>query len=388
MEINANIASTLLNRKFYVDTPFFWAILAILLTNFLGTLSILKIKKFWVLLPSLFIIFLGINVFGAILFFAKIVFPLLYVDLGFLATSAILIIFQYTAVSKEKKFIHESFKKYLSKELIDELMADPTKLKLGGERRKVTVFFSDIRGFTTIAESMSAEELVHIMNDYFEAMSDIIMDSRGLIEKYIGDAIVAFWGAPVSNENQAQDACRSALKMMNALKILSQKWKTENIHHLFNIGVGINTGEVIVGNMGSVKRLNYSIVGDNVNFTSRLEGLNKIYGTNIIISDSTAKEISGFDEFFVRDLDTVIVKGKKEPRHIFELMVKPLSPDILTNFKKGKEFYQKGEWDHAIAQFKKSAEFDPPSKLFLERCQEFLLNPPQDWDGVYEFKTK
>lgn len=387
-EINANIAATLLGRHFYQNTSFLVSVFVLLLIVLACTLAIVKLRKFYVLLPALALVFITINLVSGLLFTQKIVFPVLYANLAWLSAAAMVMLFQYAVESKEKRFIYQSFKQYLSSELIDQLIDDPSKLKLGGERKKVAILFSDIRGFTQIAETMPAEELVSVMNDYFHAMSGIIMDSRGLIEKYIGDAIVAFWGAPVENPNQTQDACHAALAMVDAIENLNQMWAKKGAVRNFSIGVGINSGEVIVGNMGSAKRFNYGMVGDNVNFTSRLEGLNKTYGTNIIISEGAKKDIEHLPGFFIRDLDMVIVKGKREPRHIFELLTKPLKPEVAKHFAQGKEYYQKGDWKNAIKCFALIATIDGPSQAFLDRCQIFLKNPPENWNGIYEFTSK
>jgi len=201
--------------------------------------------------------------------------------------------------------------------VIDNLIKNPDKINLGGEKRNITIFFSDIRGFTSISEKLEPEELVRLLNEYLTEMTSIIIKDEGLVDKYMGDAIMAFWGAPLDQPDHAEIACSSSLEMMDKLRALQKKWKKEGIPS-FDIGIGLNSGDAIVGNMGSSTRFDYTAMGDNVNIASRLVGLNKTYDTNIIISENTYKIIK--DKFKTRKLDTVKVKGKKKPIIIYELL--------------------------------------------------------------------
>ena len=388
VEIHANIAATLLGQKFFKNLPFFPSVISFLLFNSIAALIMFRMKKFSASLPSLAAIFIAINILGAVLFSYKIIFPVLYADIGFLAAAGAILLFQYATESKEKKFIQQSFGHYVSHDVLNELLKDPSKLKTGGEKKKITMLFSDIRDFTTISEGTTPEVLTHVMNAYFNIMGDAIMRQKGLIDKYIGDAIFAFWGAPIANAEQAQSACRAAVGMVKAAEALNSHLKAEGFKHAIKTGIGINTGEAVVGNMGSDKRFSYTALGDQVNFSSRLEGLTKMYGVDIIISESTKKEVQSNPEFLVRELDEVIVKGKKEPKKIFELMAKPVKSEILENFTQGKFYYTAGDFAKAMECFAKSAQEDGPSNAFLERCQEFLEKPPKDWKGIYEFKSK
>ena len=387
VEIHANIIHTLLAQTFYRQVPFGASLLIILLCDILAGVCIVKIKRFSLLIFSLVAIFIGINLGALALFSFKIIIPILYFDVAFILTSATLITFQYIATSKEKRFIHNSFKYYLNPDVIAELIANPKKLNLGGERKKITVLFSDIRGFTTLSESMTPEQLTHILNEYLTKMTDVIMNQRGLVDKYIGDAVMAFWGAPLQNNHQAQDACMSAVKMIEELNNLNAHWKESNTAKPLAIGMGINTGEVVVGNFGSQKRFNYTVLGDEVNLAARLEGLNKTYGTSIIITEATKKEIENNPVFNLRELDVIIVKGKKEPKVIFELSVKPFDKVMLGHFNRGRKFYNEGKWLQALQEFSFGKD-DGPSNMYFARCQEFQHNPPEHWNGVYEFKTK
>lgn len=389
VEIHANIINTIINQEFYQDLPAGLSWIIILGFNLLTAWFILKIRKFSWLLCYFIASLVGLNILVIILFSWKIIAPILYINLGFISTAIVLILLQYIFESKEKRFIHNSFKYYLAPDVINELISDPKKLKLGGERKRLTVLFSDIRGFTSMSEKMTPEQLTHILNEYLTEMTNVVLDNKGLVDKYIGDAVMAFWGAPLANTNQAIDACSSAIKMTVALKKLNEYWKSkESITEDLHIGIGINTGDAVVGNFGSKTRFNYTVLGDEVNLTSRLEGLNKIYGTEIIITEVTKKEIENNSEIKTRELDSIIVKGRKRAVTIFEIMAVQPEQNILNHFNKGRELYKEGKWAQAMEHFSLSAKLDNPSRIYLERCKDLLDNPPLSWDGVYEFKTK
>src|SRR3989344_5368163 len=340
------------------------------------------------LLFFLVLVWLIFNIFGIFLFSWKILFPVLYLNVGFILVSVLLILLSYFSESKEKKFIHDSFKYYLSTEVIDQLISDPAKLKLGGERKNLSILFSDIRGFTSISELMTPEDLSRILNKYLTKMTEVIMGQRGLVDKYIGDAIMAFWGAPINNPNHAEDACRSAIGMIRGLDKLNEYWSSENKKQELKIGVGINTGDAVVGNFGSKDRFNYTVIGDEANLASRLEGLNKAYGTEILITESTKKEIESCSDIKTRELDLITVKGRSTPVLIYEVLVRPAEESNLISFKKGREFYAAGKWQEAIEAFSLSSGSDQASKLYVDRCKELAINSPVLWNGVYEFKTK
>ncbi|MCS7084445.1 MAG: adenylate/guanylate cyclase domain-containing protein, partial [Aquificaceae bacterium] len=215
------------------------------------------------------------------------------------------------------KYIRSTFSKFVAKDVVNELLANPDALKLGGEKKEVTVFFSDVRGFTTISETLSPENLVQLLNEYLSIMTDLIISYRGTIDKYMGDAIMAFWGAPIPNEEHAYYACIASLAQLEELKKLQQRW-VEQGYPVIDIGIGLNSGYAVVGNMGSSHRMDYTVMGDTINLGSRLEGTNKQYGTRIIISEFTYAKVK--DRVYVRELDIIRVKGKNEPVKIYELL--------------------------------------------------------------------
>jgi adenylate cyclase len=288
-----------------------------------------------------------------------------------------------------------SFKKYVPADLVRQLNDLHKEAVLGGEKQTLSIFFSDIAGFTTISEQLSAEALVENLGVYFHGMSDTILQNGGTIDKYIGDAIMAFWGAPVERANHASLACATALKCQEYLDRLAPGF-TQAGKPLFHTRIGIHTGEVIVGNIGYEERLNYTIIGDSVNLASRLEGLNKYYGTRIIISDETRAQVAG--EFVTRRLDLVAVKGKSQGVAIHELAGTrdDLAADGLAAielYNQALELYLHHQWQEALPLFQEALRqaggADRASSLMIERCTEYRATPPQnDWNGVYVFQSK
>jgi adenylate cyclase len=228
---------------------------------------------------------------------------------------SMLVTYRVVNEQQEKKHIRQTFSKFVSKSVVDELLQDPSKIKLGGDKKLLTVLFSDIRGFTSISEKFTPEGLVEHLNIYLQGMTDTIIKYDGTLDKYIGDAVMAFWGAPIEMEDHALNACKSAIEMIHALHGMNRKWRHENKPTL-NIGIGINTGDMVVGNMGSNARMDYTIMGDNVNLGSRLEGATKFYKVGIIISESTYQYVK--DDIIARELDLIRVKGKELPVKLYE----------------------------------------------------------------------
>ena len=387
VEIHANIIETIKTQGFRrpLSLPLFIITLAIF--NLAAIYLINKVKKFLILIPSLFTIGIILNTTGALLFSYKILFPNLYLSIGLLLLCILSIVYEFIFQSKEKRFIQNAFQYYLMPEVIDELIKNPEKISLGGEKKKITILFSDIAGFTNISEKLSPEELTGFMNEYLTAMTDIVMKNRGVVDKYIGDAVMAFWGAPLENKNQACDACVAAKEMLEKLTELNKDWLKRGLPPI-NIRVGINSGEAVVGNMGSTKRFNYTIIGDEVNFASRLEGINSYYGTKCVVSENVTKETTSANVEF-RELDTIRVKGKNEPKKIFELLTEKPNPGAIKLFNEGIEAYKKSDWQIAKEKFKEAVLLgDVPSKTYLERIEYLEKDTPENWEGIYDFKSK
>ena len=287
-----------------------------------------------------------------------------------------------------------SFRKYVPAELIRLFHTSGLEATLGGERRRLTVSFCDIANFTTLSERVSPEELVLHMADYFGPLSADIHATGGTVDKYIGDAIMAYWGAPTPNPGHAIAACEAALRNQASLEALRRRWRQEGKPELF-ARVGIQTGEVIVGNIGSEARLNYTVMGDPVNLASRLEGLGKHYGTRILIGESTYREARS--AFIARAVDRVSVKGKSEGMLVYELLGRkgddrPEFEELAALSGRGLELYAAREWETALMIFEEIDRLRPgdgPARVLAERCQAFLDSPPaEEWDGVHRMASK
>lgn len=297
--------------------------------------------------------------------------------------------------NKQKQQIRSMFEKYVDASVVDKLIENPELMALGGEERELTILFSDIQGFTTIGEKLTPHQLVTLLNELLDELSLIIFKNKGTIDKYIGDAIMAFWGAPVPDENHAYNACVTALEMQDRLRELREKWKKLGRPEI-KMRIGINTGKVIVGNMGSKVKFNYTVIGDDVNLASRLEGANKEYGTSIMIGEATYEKVK--DKVIARELDLLVVKGKTEPVRVYELigLVNDTLPDWIKKFieiyHEGLKNYRERNWDKAIELFTKAIEINPndyTSKLYIQRCSYFKESPPPpDWSGVFVMQTK
>jgi len=392
VEIHANLVQSILTEDYiyYQDD-----ISAIGIIFLFGILTGLLLFKFRIYIATIaLVIIVIIYIFASIYIFdTGIIMKILYPILSIVLVSFALVVVYYRTEEKDRKWITSIFGKYVSPVVIDNLIKNPKMINLGGEKRNITIFFSDIRGFTSISEKLTPEELVHLLNEYLTEMTSIIIKDEGLVDKYMGDSIMAFWGAPLQQPNHAEMACSSSLKMMVKLKELQKKWKEEGISS-FNIGIGLNSGDAIVGNMGSSSRFDYTAMGDNVNLASRAEGLNKIYGTNIIITENTQKVVKG--KFETRELDVVRVKGKKKPILIFELIcekgkLSKKQRDFIKFYEEGLKLYFEKKWKAAITSFQAALKIidDYASNEFIRRCEEFSKNPPSDdWDGIWEMKTK
>ncbi|MFC1724897.1 CHASE2 domain-containing protein [candidate division KSB1 bacterium] len=304
-------------------------------------------------------------------------------------------VYNFFSEEQEKKMIRGIFSRYVTKSVVDELIQNPDMVKLGGEKKVLTVFFSDVAGFTTISEALTPEELVALLNEYLTAMTNIVLSYDGMIDKYEGDAIMAVFGAPIHFDDHPTRACHVSLDMQNELINLRKKWKEENRPELY-VRIGLNTGPMVVGNMGAADRFDYTVMGDSVNLGARLEGANKQYGTNIMISEFTYEMCK--NDIESRFLDLLRVKGKNLPVTVYEVLAKKndgLSGDmkkIVELYNQGLEYYRSLDWDNGIKSFEEALNIDPndgPSKVYLERCKQCKINPPpSDWDGVFVMTTK
>jgi len=315
-------------------------------------------------------------------------------------TSNVLLVSLYRALieEKEKRRVRTAFGQYLSPEVIRRLLLNPRLVE--PRKTEISVMFSDIRGFTTISEKLDAQDLAVFLNQYLSDMTRLVFEHQGTLDKYIGDAVMAFWGAPFEEAGHATRACNTALKMMERVREMQTKWEAEGKPHL-DIGIGLNTGVASVGNMGSALRYGYTALGDSVNLSSRLEGLNKDYGTHILANETTFQYAKG-DGFVFRELDLIRVKGKLQPVTIYELVgrvgeasVYGLPEDVQARielFNGARDLYRHRRWEEAQRKFLEILDKwreDGPSRAYWKRCQEYLFDePPSGWDGVFTMTHK
>lgn len=395
VEIHATAIDNILHHNFLIYSGFtkLFDLFTIIVFGLLMGLTIARMKAVKSMLFALVLIgiFIAINTFLFTTYnlWLNLIYPVLTMITIYLGIT----VYRYITEEREKKKIRGAFQYYLTASVINEMLKDPSKLKLGGDKKDLSVLFSDIRGFTTISEKLSPEELVHLLNEYLTAMTDVVFKYDGTLDKYMGDAIMAIFGAPLNQPDHARRACQTALEMVNELHRLQKKWQEEGKPAL-NIGIGINSGDMVVGNMGSEMRFDYTVMGDMVNLGSRLEGINKEYGTNIICSEFTYNAVSEF--MCCRELDLVRVKGKKLPVKIYELLGEKKDEkkfkDIIDNFEEGLRLYRASKWDEAIVAFQKTLTAKPEdaaSLLYIERCKNLKANPPPEpWDGVFTMTKK
>ncbi|MEO5339567.1 MAG: adenylate/guanylate cyclase domain-containing protein [Magnetococcus sp. MYC-9] len=294
----------------------------------------------------------------------------------------------------QKQMIKGAFGQYLSPKVVDILVKDPSKLSLGGESREMTAFFSDVAGFSTISEKLTPEELVQLLNEYLTAMCDIIARTDGTVDKFEGDAIIAFWGAPLDQPNHATLACYACIDMAKHMVQMREKLVAEGRPRM-TVRMGVNSGRMVVGNMGSKQRMDYTIMGDAVNLAARLEGANKFYNSGTMISDATYQQAK--DHIEARELDIVRVVGKNEPVTIYQLLdrkgeLDPTMGEILARYNRGRKAYKAKDFATALRHFETILELDAndgPGLTYIARCKEYLDNPPPaDWDGVFQFTSK
>jgi adenylate cyclase len=379
-----------------------WASYALGATIFLGGLALAHALAVLEALPGLLTVLaalLGLGYADVRLLFANDInlttSPLLIeILLLFIVTVAA----KYVLEEKNKKFIRGAFSKYVAPAIVDSILKDPAKLTVGGDRKELTILFSDIRSFTSFSEKMDAKALAQFLNDYLGTMTDIVFECEGTLDKYIGDAVMAFWGAPLDQPVHARNACLAAIRMQQVLAEHRPRFQ-ERYGIDVAIGIGINTGIVNVGNMGSERIFEYTVIGDHVNLASRLEGLTKYYGVGIVTTRFTLDAIaaSGQPAPAHRVLDSVKVKGKKTAVELIELPSRELPSEGIELFNQARLLYRERRWDEAVAAFRQAeaalegsaGSGDGPCQVFIERCQELKQNPPNaDWDGSWEMHSK
>ncbi len=395
VEIQATIIDNVLRRNFLRTAPYS-PIPELLIIIFLGLLLglvLFQASAIWIFGFALLLLqgyvfsnylvfrYLGINL------------DLLYPMLEIILVSTGVNVYSFLIEEKARASLKKAFQSYVAPSVVEEIIKHPERLRLGGERRELTIFFCDIRDFTTLAETLEPEEVVSVLHDFLNPMSKIVVKHGGTIDKFMGDAIMALFGAPLHYPDHASRACKAALEMQAILKSLSEEWEGQSRPSL-KIGVGINTGMVSVGNMGSDTLFDYTAIGDNVNLAARLEGLNKLYGTEILISNATAQALN--QEFVLRELDRVRVKGRKQPVVIYELLGLEAADTDLAEFlhlyRQGMDLFNRRQWDESIVLFKKALWLRPhdhQSQRYCSLSQKYRMDPPgPDWQGATTMEKK
>jgi len=390
VEILATALDNILSKD-YIRIPS-----PLVLFFFIGLLSLITavgsslLKKIWLTVP--FAIFcLGLLASVTSLAFG-LGYWLEFVAPGFavVVSFTTAMVLNYSFEGRQKRFIKSVFRHYLSPDVIDRVLEDPSLLRLGGEKRIITSFFSDVAGFTSISESLSPEELVNLLNDFLSEMTDIILSYGGTLDKYEGDAIIAFWNAPLDQPDHAVRACRAALECQKRLEELRPVFAQKSGHELY-MRVGLNSGPAVVGNMGSHSRFDYTAMGDTINMASRLEGACKHYSVPILVGDTTFQMAK--DVVAAREVDLIRVVGKSNPERVYQILEEKsqASPNMQENvatFHQALDLYRNKRWDDALNLFRKIKD-DKLSAVYVSRIEQLKQNPPPgDWSGIYDLTQK
>jgi adenylate cyclase len=318
-------------------------------------------------------------------FWAPLFAPAAGVLFSFLAAT----LYNYATEGSQKRFIKSAFSQYLSPTVIEQLLANPGLLSLGGERREISIFFSDVQGFTTISEKLDPSRLTELLNGYLSFMTDIILDSGGTIDKYEGDAIIAFWNAPLNFEDHAARALRASMRCQERLAERQDAFYEKYGCRLLT-RIGLNTGFAVVGNMGSSKRFDYTMLGDSVNLAARLEGLNKQFGTYLMCTETTFTQAARRGPFYGRKLAQVAVVGKKEPVTVYEPLPEGIfrgKEYILKRFDEARDLFYQGEFARALPLFEALIAEDKPAFFYAEQCR-YYLEHPEAWKGFWQALSK
>lgn len=394
--VHANAINTVLERSYVTESSKGIELAVLALLTFFFSIFLLHVgnRAYQVLVSAVALVLAG--AFYVFIFWAfrkNLNYPIelsVIVILVALASTA----YKYMLEEKGKRLLRNALSQYLAEDLVASVLNNYDQMRLGGERREVTLFFSDIAGFTTLSENMEPEELVNFLSVYLKEVSDIIMHRKGFINKYEGDAVMAIWGAFREQPDQARLACQSALEQQEKIREINKEFKTRFGFEI-QVRMGINMGPAVVGNIGSEgKKIEFTALGDTVNIASRFEGINKLYGTLVCVGE-TVKEACK-EEFVFRKLDSIMVKGKEKPTVIYELMGRVGEVDndkrtLIAEFEKALALYAEGEVTRGKELFAKlwTIYKDPPSEVFMNRCGKLVEEGvPEGWKGVYRATEK
>jgi adenylate cyclase len=392
-EVLANAIETLLQQRYLTPAPQLLTVALMVGLALLGAVLVALVQPWYAALGVLaasvvYLLMAMVAVDNGLLM--NVVYPPAALGLAFGVTLA----YRVLSEQAEQRVLRQVMGMYLSPSVSRWVLHDPDRLRLGGETRTMSVLFSDVRGFTTLSAAIDPQAKVSLLNEYMTAMTEVVFRNDGVLDKYIGVAVMAFWNAPIEQPDHSRRASAAALDMIERLRELQTDWRRRGIP-LLELGIGINTGPMVVGNMGSRQRMAYTVLGDAVNIASRLEGLSKLYGTRVVISQAT-RDAAG-DDFVYRFLDVVAVMGRAAPLRVYEIVgragnVDATSAAALATYDQGIDLYRMRQWAEARSVFDQlhsSRPDDGPSALYLRRSSQLLANPPPaDWDGVFLAETK
>jgi adenylate cyclase len=391
-EIHANVMDNLISGRF-VTRPGWSEVYDVFAIITLATVAALGLWRLSAIPSLLFVVVLfathiliAQELFIRFGVWLNIVYPLL--ALG--ATYVAITVYEFFTEQRERRRLRSAFAQYVAPEVVKEIVKDPTNLALGGEEKVLTVLFSDLEGFTSYSERYTPQTMIELLSEYYARMTERVFGCGGMLKEYVGDELMAIFGAPIGQVDHAERACQAALDMRAGRRELSEQWAKRGRPAL-RARTGVNTGRMLVGNLGSKYRFSYGVLGDNVNLGSRLEGLNKQYGTEILISESTADSVGS--KFVLREVDLVRAVGKQAPTRIYELLAaiddEPPADEetLLAAYASGLAAYRECRWDDALARFGEALKTRPddgPSLVMAERCRTYLQSPPDsDWGGVF-----
>jgi adenylate cyclase len=386
LEVHATALDNLLSGDFIKPAPFWLAGLFLLGLCLACGLIAVRLDKTWQIALCFLLALAVPALLGLAAYDWGFWWPMAAPFLAALVAILGVVVLKYATEGRDRRFIKQVFRHYLSPEVIERILADPSRLKLGGERRELSIYFSDLQGFTGISERMSSEDLTALLNDYLSEMTDIILAQGGTLDKYEGDAIIAFWNAPLDQPDHAARSVRAALLCQKALARRQAEFAAKAGGPL-KARIGLNSGTVVVGNLGSKSRFDYTVLGDAANLASRLEGANKIFGSAILVSQATWEQTGG--AFVGREMGSVRVVGRKEPVKVYEslALAGENAPIDLAAWTTAMEMMRAGRWDEAMAAFQ-AMDADPAAAAFARRCGQLRAQGAQVWDGVWEQSEK
>lgn len=393
---HASVANTIFQTSFIDHLPLWYSIIAAFVFAIATAFIIRNLDPVPSLVVGLSITVVVFAAGGAFFILTQSYFPVLTPVLSTFFTFLTIVGIKFVQTAQERSFIRSAFSHYLSSDVISQIISDPSKLRLGGEKKYLTAFFTDIKGFSSISEALDPTDLVKLLNNYLTEMSDIILDLRGTIDKFEGDAIISFFGAPIEFEDHAGRACRAAVRMKKAERVINDQIMQEQLSPSpLYTRIGINTGNMVVGNMGTAQKMDYTMMGNSVNLAARLEGVNKQYGTWTLVSETTRNDAG--DEFAFRELDRVRVVGIDQPVRLYELvdekaMLDAETKQLLEAFSEAMEYFENRDWQQALNHFQEVLKIRPedgPTQFYVKRSKEFIRKPPpENWDGAFNLTMK